>query len=443
MKRIVCLFLTLIFLIVSFGACDKPAEKVTITVLIEKNYEHSADNLAEVVEYLYPEITLEYITLPMEGVEREASLQNVRTEIMAGEGPDMFILSTWNQDDITWDSSNGIEYPRIEPLFKSVEDAMNNAIFLVLDQYIEESEYIDLENHSKPIMDAGRNELGQVVLPLHYTVPMFLADKQYLDDSDEILLNEAYFENCENEALMYTVQNFLMESWFAYQFTDYEDDNNNLILKVEELESAFAVAEKVFDAPTGGMSTVFYGFEDDYTSHYFNEMMIYSLHSNKGEYIPVWLENAEGGVTALVESYAAINNNSNHPEETFKVLEILFRDEVQSGSGIAIGNTDNGTQFKKYIDMEIENLNKKRGILTGKAAFSNENMYDYSDIEYINSRITHVRFTSEYDVLLTDAWRELNLTYYWQSKERPLDYDAMAEALYSELYSDFKMIAAE
>lgn len=443
MKRILCL--TLIILI-SFCSCADyvSPEKTILTVLVDTNFnEVCAKPLMEAAEWKYPNIELEFISLPMEGVERETYLQNIRTEIMAGAGPDIFLLSSWNCDDITWNMATGREYPRVEPVFKSVEDSMNNATFLTLDQYIEKSEYINLEDHIKPIMDAGRNDLGQVVLPIHYAVPMFLADKSYLDDSDEIILNGVYFEDCDNEALLYTLQNFLMENWFVYQFAEYEDDNNNLVLKTEELEFAFDVARIVFDAPSGDESIIIHNFEADYTSHYFDEMMMYRFHNNRGEYTPVFLENVDGGVTALIESYAAINNNTDYPEEAFKILELIFCDDIQNGKGFHGGETGDGTIIRYSIDMEPTGFHKNSGILTGKAAFSNEDMYSYSDIEYINSKITHVRFTSEYDVKLTDAWRELDATYHWQTKECSLDYDAMAEEIYSELYSDFKMIAAE
>lgn len=443
MKKLICLLLTLVVLLSCFCSCKPESKEVTLTLLVEESFLNVAEKeLVELVDYLYPEITLEFTTLPVDGTKRDAALQNIRTEIMAGSGPDIFILSTWNQQMLTWGAAIFDEIPRVEPVFKSIDDAMNNGVFLNLDKYIEKSEFIDLEDHVEIIMKAGRNEYGQMVMPIHYSVPLFLADKEYLPGIDELMLNSEFLSNTDNIPLLYTLQGWFMEEWFSYLFTDYEDDNNNLILSIEDMKAAFDFAEAAFEAPEGNESCVIYKLQNDFYSLNFNESMLYRLHNNKEDVVPVFLENTDGGVTAFIESYAAINNSTDHPEEAFKILELLFREETQSSAGIT-AELQSGVQRKLGLTIMPFVFSKDSGIFTSKAAFSDSVMFDYSDVEYINSKITHVRFVSEYDALLTDAWKELETTYYRTSWKNSLNYDAMAEELYSELYSDFKMIAAE
>ena len=67
-------------------------------------------------------------TLPPEGQERSAALTRIRTEILAGKGPDVFICTCW------------VPGFGEEGLFKFPNQAMENRIFLPLDDYISGAE---------------------------------------------------------------------------------------------------------------------------------------------------------------------------------------------------------------------------------------------------------------------------------------------------------------
>ena len=441
MKKLVCLLLCIVLVTASFSGCKAEEEQVTLTVLTENNFLHMISLVQDVVGFLYPNITLEFITLPMDELERQTALQSMRTEIMAGDGPDIFLLASWNQDTMTWDSSTGIEYPRIEPLFKSVEDAMANGVFLDLDEYIEKSEYINMEDHVSVIMDAGKTERGQMVLPLLYSVNMCLVDKSQISDPD------AKFETLEditgNKDTLYTV-NHMMEDWFCTMIPEFEDhDNNNLILTEEQLRKAFDYAGKVFQAPENGEYIVF-DTENIFSSASIGEGLLYQWKTNPDDVVPIIMRNIDGGITALIEAFVAINGGTDHPDEAFKIAELFFSDEIQSDKGFYAGRNDEDTA-NKYLAFEFapESFNKECGMRTGKAAFSEEVMYDYDRVEYVNSLITHVRFTSEFDCALGDAWETLYRSYYLTSQKDSLDYQAITDEMIAELYSDFKMMAAE
>lgn len=441
MKKLICLLLCIVLVTASFSGCKTEEEQVTLTVLVENNFKHDIFMVQQVVELLYPNITLEFITLPMDELERQTALQSMRTEIMAGEGPDIFLMASWDQDTMTWDSNSGMEYPRVEPLFKSVEDAMDNRVFLDLDEYIEKSEYINMDDHVSVIMDAGKTESGQMVLPLLYSVNMCLVDKSQMSDSD------AKFETLEditgNKDTLYTV-NHMMEDWFCTMIPEFEDhENNNLILEEEELREIFDYAGEVFRAPEDG-SYIVYDVDHVFSSDSIGEGLLYQWKNNPDEVTPIIMRNIDGGATALIEAFVAINGGTDHPDEAFKVAELFFSDEIQSGKGFYAGKSSDGDADRYYsFECIPESFGKESGILTGKAAFTDESMYDYSHIEYINSLITNVRFTSEFDCILGDAWNELYWSYYLTSQKDSLDYQAITDEMIAELYSDFKMIAAE
>ena len=78
--------------------------------------------------------------IPFEGSEREITLERIRTEIMAGEGPDVFIVG----------SSNA--------LFQIPEKAMQEGVFLTLDEYIQNAELADWDSLTQPVLEAGRTD---------------------------------------------------------------------------------------------------------------------------------------------------------------------------------------------------------------------------------------------------------------------------------------------
>ena len=105
-------------------------------------------------------IEAEIEVMPVTGSDRKAALQRVRTEIASGKGPDVFILSA---------------EPRTvnaEPLFGFPECAMDDGRFLVLDELIEKAQFMEWDKLTPAVMEAGRTEDGQMLLPLTYTFPV-------------------------------------------------------------------------------------------------------------------------------------------------------------------------------------------------------------------------------------------------------------------------------
>lgn len=75
---------------------------------------------------------LTYTYLPRTGAERESQLTSIRTEVLAGKGPDIFICSCPNFD-----------YDNSKPLFLFPNQVMERRVFLPLDSYLENAEYME------------------------------------------------------------------------------------------------------------------------------------------------------------------------------------------------------------------------------------------------------------------------------------------------------------
>ena len=107
---------------------------------------------------------IEFDSIPNEGSARKIAIERIRTEIMAGEGPDVFIVAGSN-----W-------------LFPIPEKAMQEGVFLTLDEYIENAELGDWDNLTQPVLEAGRTEEGQQLVPMMYTLPVTIYSKESMPE---------------------------------------------------------------------------------------------------------------------------------------------------------------------------------------------------------------------------------------------------------------------
>ncbi len=107
------------------------------------------------------EVQLE--VLPAEDGSYQAALTRMRTEIMAGGGPDVCYLSGFGgcEDSLPTDT-----------LFPNPEHAMASGFFLSLDRYMEEAQFMEPEKLLDSVMEAGRYEGAQYILPMFYRLPM-------------------------------------------------------------------------------------------------------------------------------------------------------------------------------------------------------------------------------------------------------------------------------
>ena len=106
---------------------------------------------------------------PKSGEERDAYMTALRTEMMAGKGPDLFVCISglgWCWDQATYSGQF------VDALFQFPQQAMERNMFLPLDDYIEKAQFMEWDKLTPVIMDAGKNEKGQLLLPMTYTVPV-------------------------------------------------------------------------------------------------------------------------------------------------------------------------------------------------------------------------------------------------------------------------------
>ena len=153
------------------STASKSSEKAVI-VTDEQEFTHE-NGITRLAKEIYGDLNVEFFVLSEDTQERETQISSLRVEIMAGGGPDGYLLSS-PTSNMTF---NGEGHPAT--LFPDVQRTMQAGAFLPLDDYIKESEYLCSEDHFASVFDTGKTDEGQVVLPITYYASVFLLDNLY------------------------------------------------------------------------------------------------------------------------------------------------------------------------------------------------------------------------------------------------------------------------
>lgn len=317
------------------STAQDPAEKPTLTVLIEsvgnaRLGEFAVDNglltTPELRDY-----NLQFNLVPFQDPDCSNYLTNLRVELMAGKGPDVFLA----------DSFTGSMYSDRSPLFPFPEKLMENNTFLALDEYIANARYMEVDKLFQAAVEAGKNSQGQqMILPMtyglilgeveeDYPLPEDLSTREALQGSDDLYVrymghpgtdNDLYplgvLADFKNEELSFTEEELLdlaMEG-FAYGKGQRMEDWK----KVSELWEASPVRAympRQYSFGYMGASELILGRSED---------------APEVKFFP--MRNKDDGVTATVNAYLAVNANTPYPEAAFAVIDKLLSKDGQQNA---------------------------------------------------------------------------------------------------------------
>ncbi|MCH5352998.1 MAG: hypothetical protein J1E06_06000 [Acutalibacter sp.] len=258
---------------------------------------------------------LEVEVMPVEEADFQSRLTRLRTEIMSGRGPDIFFLS----------SADSAPYYRQERVFPNTKKAMEDGFFLPLDNYMETVQFMEFSDMNPVIMDAGCTRDGRFVLPVRYTFNTIKVLEPVTDT--EI----GWFDVVNGTDEVMANSYALATSWMFYTiFEDTVDtESKTLTFTEDELYNAVAAGLSFF-GPWGTdrpMEDIIEVAPVDFSTD------IYSCWDPEWKDIATYLpmRNREGGVTATVTSYIAINKNTSYPDEAFYVADLMMSKKFQSG----------------------------------------------------------------------------------------------------------------
>ncbi len=335
------------------------------------------------------DVAVEYI--PASGAEREIVLENLRVELMSGKGPDLFILSG---------SSIGQG-----ALFPLIEVSMRSGVFLPLDTYIENAQFMEWDKLTPKVMKAGRTEEGQLVVPLTYTMPITFYRKSEVSHTPSMEMTWQDMVTDETgilrNAASAEVSAFSLVSALG-ELADF--DEKKLLFSEEELLQCVKDVIAIEEAIQNGEFDHLPSFEKReigvrYGLSWKTSLKEDGLKEDEATtMIPIYSDN--GGVTATITNYACINRNSEHAEEAFYMLDLLLSREVQQEAGwyklYHIWCQSGGNAVPMHMDLMQEDY----PITTESSWFMTEE--NFAAFSAVREQITQASFRGSLDAQLED-----------------------------------------
>lgn len=400
--------------------------------------------LAEIVkEKGGPDIAFEYP--PIFGNERDSYLTSLRVELMSGSGPDVFLCTAYSNvyGDMKNMSGNTVPSYVVEPVFRFPDKAMQNRVFLPLNDRIENAQFMEFDKLTPVVMEAGRYEGEQYLLPTGYTLPLMCYPKSdfSFDCSQNMTWQEMGEAGPELTHASYALASSLWCGYLFSPFMDYEKDEPAFteeelldLLKEIEKRKAEVKGPDLPDHIREELSVGFtYSLEHEETREYEGISDAFDLEEGL-TMVPVY--SVDGGYQATVASFAAINANTRQPDEAFFFLDYWLSEECQRSAACTHFNWQNGVPTTEGLMTQekpclfYEGLDQEHN-----PTFMEWSMTDavYEDFCKVRENISSAQFATPVDGEVGDL---ISPIVYGQGSPD-------LEKLTHEAYMRMKMIAAE
>lgn len=354
---------------------------------------------------------------PSHGERRDAYLTSLRTELMSGGGPDLMVCVSgqgWY-----WDDTNATGQFE-DALFRFPQQAMERNMFLPLDSYIENAQFMEWDKLTPAIMEAGKNEHGQLLLPMTYTVPVTYYKKADLSpDFDPGLSWKDMLSGPPELACAAASSHLSLQSTALAPIADYEHDTL-AITEEELLEYVTQRLEarerlKSLDLPDRSSQSLKPNISFDTNYGRDNELALVPVYSRSG------------GYTALIKSFLGINVNSKRPDDAFFVADYLMSMDAQ--------------RSKLYVPLTWDSaLPTMEGLMDGRGASLSTGADEYV---YMSDNL-YPAFAALRDGLSSAAfYTPLDLELYNLELELEEGTDKPIKDLVHAMYMRMKMMLAE
>lgn len=260
----------------------------------EKKYEEEHPDIDIVVERLLDDTT-DWV---------EADIKKMRTDIMAGNGPDLYIMKG------TLLATNEHSY-----LFPNVNKAMQSGVFASLDKYMKKDERWKTTNYMQKALEAGTYKGKQYVIPLEIQFPIFVQEKAKAVDYSQAKDLKECAEIAKNSNDTEVQDNFLglqfeMQGMLLEPALDYE--NNQILMNKETfLDYAIFAQNAFYDTPFLEQAT-----HSGLTRMYASAMASVPEKELDFQSVP----GIDGKHTGFVTAYGAVGMNSTKKEVAYDFL---------------------------------------------------------------------------------------------------------------------------
>lgn len=341
-------------------------KKATLTVLTEQAFESTVQMRASAMEDENENLDIQVEVLPLDMTIRENEIQKLQIEIMAGKGPDLYVLTA------------PMEMSTVEPdLFDNPYQIIQSGAFAPLDSYMDEDSYWKEGSYKKEFLEVGKHGGKQYLLPLTCSYYV-LAGIQDIDILEGKSLGEwlEYAKLSENLPLRQCIIEGLSQfggRWFQ-PAVDYETGQVRFDKeKWKQFGETYFVALKKFRQQEQ------YTEEPTYRISHMNEVDL----SSEETHFQV-MPDLDGRKMAAVSAYGAVGMSSNKKEIGYDFLMGFLYNKTEDGKwteeaklqGIPV--QEDCLNFMRFPDEQMEAVRKGFRELEGAYFITNveKNMRD-------------------------------------------------------------------
>lgn len=290
-----------------------PAEKKDIRLCLDLFHAYFESDIRSFLDQISARVqgcNVAYESLPLEEPERSAALTRLRTEIMSGKGPDIFVCSC--------------PFGSADRVFPYPKQAAKNRLFLCLDDYISEAEEMDWNYLFSPVMEAGRTEEGQQLLPLTYEFSLRMLDASASVPDVERPMTWMQMVNSQTPSVQSAARRGLLGDVFG-ELGDYSRD-----IPAFTEEEFLARAMEYMELEDNGEGEQVHWYDGWLT----NGESPLNMSEGGQSFFMLPTYNVSGGITANITAFAAISRNTEYPAECFQVLDYLLSQNAQQNDNI-------------------------------------------------------------------------------------------------------------
>ena len=378
--------------------CNVDSQEKLVVCTDSYSYEY-VKNTVERWKYLQREgssIEVEIVTIPKDDTAAEVKITEIRTEIMSGDGPDLFIIKVPLSRAVAEDRADTL-------LFSNPEKVMYSNIFLPLDTYLKEFTSVDIEECNQAVLQAGQTDEGQLLFPILYDYNVCVFSTE--ESSESFFYPNSWDELIQNEEMLQAIYRNDIYGFLAYSgpYADYKNEElliskDDIVKQVEQCLSEEKKWENV-----RGMSV---------------NSMLYDLSGNDSlSYECYPIPNIDGGVTANISAYAGINRNTRVADEAASFLD-MFCENIKGG----------GYSLDGIFIEQDEYLQRMYQLQYG---FSKERLTSFLEM---NEMVTEARFYSMWDYELWDVYYEQK----WKAEQKVRPIEQMADEIYNTMKMQVK-----
>lgn len=297
------------------GTEEKSEEEKILRVVTDGRLYTDVEFAARFLEGADSGIEVRIQRLPDDKAEREIEIQKLRTEIMAGKGPDVYLID------------GGEKYgEEFLPLLENPYQTMQSGALAPLDALMEEDSYWEDDTYSDVILKAGQYDGHQYILPMsvsYYVLPR----ETDMEEMTEDTLGE-WLEQARNSQDIRLKTAFWSSLWaqsarWMQPAADYERGE---VLFNKEKWIKFSDQYFQFHIDVGE--------EVHETGNWYNfEMLSSAVFSDKTSSIDLQVvPDLEGRKMASIQTYGAVGMSSDLKQEAYDFLMLFLNDRSQKYS---------------------------------------------------------------------------------------------------------------